>query len=453
MASQRLVVIGGGAAGMSAASAARRVDPDLEIVVLEATRFAAYGLCGLPYFISGVVATPEALLAYPPAFFRERRRIDLRLRAQVVGVDLERRTVQYRANGQPHRLSWHRLVVAAGGAPALPPLPGLDGDGVFSVRTLEDAIALRGLLEAGRVARALVVGAGYIGLEMAEALAARGCEVLVAELLPQVMANLDAPVAALVEAEVRRHGVDLRLGARVEALERGGGRLRAVVDGSAIAVDVVVVAAGVRPNAGVASAAGAATGPGGALLVDDRMRTSVADVFAAGDCVCPQHLVLGGPAFVPLGPAANKTGCVAGTVAAGGDARFRGIVGTAVVKVFDLAVGRTGLTLAEARAAGLGAVATDVEAASKARYYPGSSPIWLRLVHEDGGRLLGAQLVGAQGVAKRLDVLAAALQAGFHVDDLAALDLSYAPPYAPVYDPVLRAAHAAARRPVERTAG
>jgi len=257
------------------------------------------------------------------------------------------------------------------------------------------------------------------------------------------MPNLDEPVAALVEAEVRRHGVELRLGARVEGVYRAGGRLEAAVGGDTLPVDVVVLAVGVQPSAELAAAAGAATGPGGALQVDGGMRTSVDGVLAAGDCVAPRHLVLGRPAYVPLGPTANKTGRVAGTVAAGGKASFRGVAGTAVVKVFDLAVGRTGLTLAEARAAGLEAVATDVAGGSRAKYYPGATPVTVRLVHEPGGRLFGAQLTGTHGVAKRLDVLAAALSAGFGVEDLVALDLSYAPPYAPVYDPVLLAAQAA----------
>jgi NADPH-dependent 2,4-dienoyl-CoA reductase/sulfur reductase-like enzyme len=289
-----------------------------------------------------------------------------------------------------------------------------------------------------------VVGAGYIGLEMAEALIARGVAVIQVELLPRVMPNLDPPVAALVEEEVRRHGVDLRLGAGLRTVRRTGEALEVLIGDTAATVDAVIVAAGVRAAASVAAEAGAATGPGGALLVDDRMRTSLPDVYAAGDCIAPYHRVLGRPAFVPLGPAANKTGRVAGTMAAGGDARFPGVVGTAVVKVFDLAVARTGLTLAEAEAEGLPAVATDVLGKSRAKYYPGTDQVTVRLVHETGGRLLGAQMVGTEGVAKRIDVVAVALQAGFDVRDLAALDLSYAPPYAPVYEPILLAAQAAA---------
>jgi NADPH-dependent 2,4-dienoyl-CoA reductase/sulfur reductase-like enzyme len=431
---------------MSAASAARRADPALEIVVLEAGGHSAYGLCGLPYFLGGTVARADSLVSYPPSFFQEHRHIDLRLQARATRLDPDRQLIQFHQDGREQRLGYHRVVVAVGGGPALPPIPGLDNDHVFTVRTLEDAISLRSLLDAGHVGRALVIGAGYIGLEMAEALAQRGVVVTLAEALPRVMPNLDPPIAALVEQEVRRHGVDLRLGARVDVVRSTDDGLEALVDGTPLTVDVVVVAAGVRPAGSLAAAAGAATDADGALLVDDRMWTSLPDVLAAGDCIAPYHRVLGRPAFVPLGPAANKTGRVAGTVAAGGEASFAGVVGTAVVKVFDLAVARTGLTLAEAEAEGLPALATDALGRSRAKYYPGSEPVSIRLVHEVGGRLLGAQIVGpGEGVAKRIDVLAVALQAGFSVQDLLAADLSYAPPYAPVYEPILLAAQAAVR--------
>lgn len=447
----RLVVVGGGAAGMSAASAARRIDPAVEIVVLEAGGYAAYGLCGLPYYLAGLVDSADDLLAYPPSFFRDQRRIDLRLNARVTQLDPQLRTIEYVQDGRERRLGYRRVIITAGGVPVLPPIPGLDDERVFTVRSLEDAVSLRSLLDAGRIGRVLIVGAGYIGLEMAEALAGRGSAVTIVEALAQVMANLDPPIAALVEEEVRCRGVDLRLGVRLEELRRDGDRLVARIGGKHLAVDAVVLATGVRAASSVAAGAGAATDATGALLVDECMRTSLPEVYAAGDCIVSHHLVLGRPAFVPLGPSANKTGRVAGTAAAGGAASFRGMVGTAVVKVFDLAVARTGLTLTEALDEGLPAVATDAVGKTRAKYYPGSSPVHIRLVHTLDGRLLGAQLVGVgEGVAKRIDPIAVALQAGFGVDDLMAADLSYAPPYAPVYEPVLlaaAAASAAASRP------
>jgi NADPH-dependent 2,4-dienoyl-CoA reductase/sulfur reductase-like enzyme len=428
---QRMVVIGGGAAGMSAASAARRTDPDLEVVVLEATGDIAYGLCGLPYYLSGVVPEADDLFAYPADHFTRERGIDVRRHARAVDLDPAGRFVTYQRDGRTERIAYSRLVVTAGAAPVRIPVPDLDAGRVHTVRTLEEAIALRRELDTGQVRRALVVGAGYIGLEMAEALAARGCAVTVVERLDQVLPNLDPEPAAVVEAHVREH-VDLRLGTDLAAAGLS-------------APDLAVVCVGIRPAATIAAAAGARTGPAGALLVDARMATNLDDVWAAGDCIAPLHRVTGAPAYVPLGTTANKTGRVAGTVAAGGEATFEGIVGTAVVKVFELEVARTGLTLAEARAAGLDARATDVVHRSRAKYYPGSEKLRVRLVHEAGGRLLGAQLVGREGAATRIDVVAALLHGGQGVHDLARLDLSYAPPYSPVYDPLLIAAQSAER--------
>lgn len=440
----RLVVVGGGGAGMSAASAARRVDPDLQIVVAEASGYAAWGLCGLPYYLAGVVDRAEDLVAYPPGFFRDERSIDLRLHTRVVGVDPGAHTVTLEHDGERSRLGYDRLVVAAGGGAVRPPLPGLDHDRVFTLRALEDARRLRSLLDAGRIGRALVVGAGYIGLEAAEALAARRCEVVVVEQMDRVLPTLDRQPAARVEAEVRRHA-DLRLQTPLHGVSSADGRLRASVGDTEEPVDVVVLGVGVRPRSELLAGTGAATSPAGGLVVDERQRTSLPDVLAAGDCVATPHRIVEGPAYVPLGPAANKMGKVAGTVAAGGDATFPGVVGTAVVKVFDLTVARTGLTLQEAEQAGTAATVTDVDHRSRAKYYPGAEPTHVRLVHEPGGRLLGAQMISRDpATAKRIDVIATALHAGFDVTRLAELDLSYAPPYAPVYDPVLIAARAAA---------
>jgi CoA-dependent NAD(P)H sulfur oxidoreductase len=445
----RLVVIGGGAAGMSAASAARRVDPGLEVVVCEAGGFAAYGMCGIPYFLGGVVAEAENLLAYPPGEFSGRRGIDLRLNTRVDGIDAVRHQVSL-AGSEP--LGYDALIVASGADPVRPPVPGLDHPRVFTIRSLDEAIELRRVLDGGAVLRAIVVGAGYIGLETAEALVCAGAEVEVIEALPRVLATVDEPIGELARAELERHA-RLRLGARLEAVRADARTLTAVVGGAEVAADLLIIAAGVRPATDLLVRAGARHLPDRSVIVDMNMRTSLPDVLAAGDCVALPHLVLGGPAWVPLGPAANKTGRVAGTVAAGGSASFRGIVGTAVVKVFDLEVARTGLGLAEARAAGLDAVATDVVSRSRAKYYPGASPLHVRLVHTPEGRLLGGQLAGREGAAKRIDVLATALHAGLTVTDLAALDLSYAPPFAPVYDPVLAAAVKATSAALSITGG
>jgi len=441
----RLLVIGGGAAGMSAASAARRVAPRLSVVVCEAGGFAAYGMCGIPYFLGGVVARPEDLLAYPPSEFRDQRGIDLRLHTRVSAIDPAAHQVRITGEGGGGPLSYDSLVVASGAGPVRPPVPGLDGPRVFTIRSLDEAIGLRRLLDGGTVRRAIVVGAGYIGLEAAEALARAGAEVVVLEALQRVLGNVDEPIAAVVQAELERH-TRVRLGTQLDEVRDGGQGLTAVAGGEEIGTDLVVVATGVRPTTDLLIQAGAEHLPDRSVLVDAQLRTSLPDVFAAGDCVALEHLVLGRPAWVPLGPDANKTGRVAGTVAAGGSASFGGIVGTAVVKVFDLEVARTGLTVAEAEAAGLAAEATDVVSRSRAKYYPGTQPLHVRLVYAPDGRLLGGQLAGREGAAKRIDVLATALHAGLGVADIAGLDLSYAPPFAPVYDPVLTAAIRATSR-------
>jgi len=441
----RLVVIGGGAAGMSAASAARRLASDLDVVVCEAGSFAAYGMCGIPYFLGGTVERAESLLAYPPEEFRDKRGIDLRLGTQVTRIDPDAHQVFLGGEGGSGPLGYDALVVASGADPVRPPVPGLDHDRVFTVRSLEEAIALRRLLDTGTARRAIVVGAGYIGLETAEALVCAGLDVDVVEALPGVLGTVDEPVADLVEAELTRH-VRLRLGVRLDAVRGHDGGVTAVVDGAATETDLVIIATGVRPSTDLLITAGAEHLPDGSVVVDAGMRTSLPGIFAAGDCVALPHLVLGRPAWVPLGPAANKTGRVAGTVAAGGTASFGGVVGTAVVKVFGLEVARTGLGLAEATAAGWAAVGTDVTSRSRAKYYPGSSPLHVRLVHEPGGRLLGGQMAGQEGAAKRIDIVATALHAGFTIGELAELDLSYAPPFAPVYDPVLVAAQKAGRQ-------
>jgi CoA-dependent NAD(P)H sulfur oxidoreductase len=443
---ERILVIGGGAAGMSAASAARRVDPGREITVLERTGYAAWGLCGLPYYLAGVVDEASDLIAHPPSVFREDRGIDLRLHTAALAVDVDRRVVTAEADGITTELGYGDLVVTAGAAPVRPPVPWADDDAVFTLRTLEDAQRLRALLDAGRIRAALVVGCGYIGLEAAEALVLAGCEVTLVERLDRVLVNYDPEPAELVEAEVRRHA-DLRLGSGLADLTRDGDTLEATVGDERLPVDAVILAVGAQPQGQLLTGSGASVTAQGAVLVDERMRTSVPRVLAAGDCVAVPHLVTGQPAFVPLGTTANKTGRVAGTVAAGGDDRFGGIVGTAVVKVFDLTIARTGLTLAEATDAGFDASATDVTHRSRAKYYPGSAPVSVRVVAGRDGRLLGAQMISTDPLtAKRIDVFATALHAGMSLDEVAALDLSYAPPYAPVYDPVLAAVERAARR-------
>ncbi|MEU5673453.1 FAD-dependent oxidoreductase [Micromonospora sp. NPDC047762] len=448
---QRLIVIGGDAAGMSAASQARRRRDrgDLEIVVFERGNFTSYSACGIPYWISGLVPGPEALIARDPETFRTEYAMDVRMRHEVTAIDLERREVVARdlTGGGEVRERFDDLMYATGAVPVKPSWAVTDADGVFGMQTLDDGAALRHWLDADpQPRRAVVVGGGYIGVEIAEALIQRGLSVTLVEAGEQPMATVDADMAELVTEAMRGLGVTIRTSLPVTGLEQRDGRVSAVVTAEGpIPTDVVVLGLGVRPNTALAKAAGLPLGPTGAIRVDRRMRVPEhPGVWAAGDCVETLHRVSGLPVHVPLGTHANKQGRVAGINIGGGYATFTGVIGTAVTKVCDLEVGRTGLREREATAAGFEFVSVIAESTNRAGYYPGARPMTVKLIAErPSGRLLGAQIVGWSEAAKRIDTLAVALWNGMTVDDMTQLDLGYAPPYAPVWDPVLIAARKA----------
>ncbi|MEU5912543.1 FAD-dependent oxidoreductase [Micromonospora sp. NPDC047527] len=448
---QRLIVIGGDAAGMSAASQARRRrdHTDLEIVVFERGHFTSYSACGIPYWISGQVPGPEQLIARTPETFRSKFAMDVRMRHEVTAIDLERREVVARdlEGGGEVREHFDELMYAAGAVPVKPPWAQTDAGGVFGMQTLDDGAALRDWLDGTpQPRRAVVVGGGYIGVEMAEALIQRGLSVTLVEASDQAMSTVDGDMAELVVEAMRGLGVTIRTGLKVTGLEQQDGRVSAVVTAEGpIPTDVVVLGLGVRPNAALAEAAGLPIGPTGGIRVDRRMRVpGLPGIWAAGDCVETLHRVSGMPVHVPLGTHANKQGRVAGINIGGGYATFTGVIGTAVTKVCDLEVGRTGLRERDATEAGFDFISVIAESTSRAGYYPGARPMTVKLIAErPSGRLLGAQIVGWSEAAKRIDTLAVALWNGMTVDDMTALDLGYAPPYAPVWDPVLIAARKA----------
>ncbi|WP_346538433.1 FAD-dependent oxidoreductase [Micromonospora sp. DPT] len=448
---QRLIVVGGDAAGMAAASQARRRRrrDDLEILAFERGHFTSYSACGIPYWISGTVEDRDDLIVRSPATFREEHQIDVRVRTEVTGIDLDRRAVVARDldRGGEVRERFDTLVYATGAVPTKPDWARDDVGGVFGVQTLDDGAAVRDWLDAEpKPRRAVVVGGGYIGVEMAEALVQRGLSVTLVEQGEQPMSTVDPDMAALVATAMRGLGIEIRTGVRVTGIEERDGRVAAVVtEAGSTPTDLVVLGLGVRPNTALAAAAGLPVGTTGGVRVDRRMRVpGMPDVWAAGDCVETLHRVSGMAVHVPLGTHANKQGRVVGINIGGGYATFPGVIGTAVTKVCDLEVGRTGLREREAASAGFEFVTVRAESTSRAGYYPGARPMTVKLIAErPTGRLLGAQIVGRSEAAKRIDALAVALWNGMTVDDMTALDLGYAPPYAPVWDPVLIAARKA----------
>ncbi|MGH9276450.1 MAG: FAD-dependent oxidoreductase [Acidimicrobiales bacterium] len=442
----RLVVIGGDVGGMAAAMQARRRQPYLEIVALEKGTWTSYSACGIPYLVGGEVSSVHDLVARTPQEFREDHRIDVRLQHEVVEIDATNGRVDVRdhLHQRTIQLGYDQLQVATGARPTRPDLPGIDGDQVRGVQTLEDAKLLLERARTSECRSVAVVGGGYIGLEMAEAFVRWGASVTVIEGSDQLMGTLDADMAERLLEPMRGLGIEVRLSSEVAAFEPG----RVLLEGGgAVDADLVILGLGVTPNSELAAAAGVATGTRGALSVDRRQRTNLEGVYAAGDCCESWHLVSGRPVHIALGTVANKQGRVAGINLGGGYATFPGVVGTAITKICSVEVGRTGLTEREAAAANIGAAAVSIESTTRSRYLPDTKPMVVKLVAERGtGRLLGGQIVGGEGAAKRIDTVATALHARMRVDEIIDLDLAYAPPFSSVWDPIA----VAARRLVDR---
>ena len=447
---ERLVVVGGDAAGMSAASQARRLkSPDeLDIVAFERGHFTSYSACGIPYLVGGVVEEVDSLIVRRPDEFRARQTIDARIRHEVTEIDLDARTVRVRdlEGGGERQEPFDHLMVATGAQPVRPPLPGIDASGVFGVQTLDDGVAIEKALQETDPKHAVVVGAGYIGLEMAEALVMRGLDVSVVEMEPAPLPAIDPDMGQLVADAMKGMGIDLYSSEGVMAIEQRDRQVTAVVTAQrTLPADLVVLGLGVRPNIDLARDAGVPIGEAGGISVDARMATSIEGVWAGGDCAEKFHRVSRQPVTIALGTHANKEGRIAGTNIGGGEAEFPGVLGTAATKICDLEVARTGLQEHEAGSAGFDYVTSRVSSTTRAGYFPNSGSIDIKLVAERGsGRLLGAQIVGRESAAKRIDVLATALWNEMTVAEIVYVDLSYAPPVAPLWDPVLIAARKAA---------
>jgi NADPH-dependent 2,4-dienoyl-CoA reductase/sulfur reductase-like enzyme len=419
-----LVVVGGVAAGLSAAARARRIDPRLPILVLEKGPVISYGACGLPYLVEGRVREPQQLIVYTPEYFRKERNIEVRTGARVVAVSHPRREVQLESG---EHIRYDRLVIATGARCDTSAIEGAAQPHVFTLHTLEDAERMRRFLAEKQPRRAVVVGAGYIGVEAADALRRHGLRVTVLERSPHALLRDDAVLTEAVRRQLEQHGVELRCGVSVKST-------------ADLDADMVVLAAGFRPNVEIAAAAGIDIGRTGAIRTDDRMETSLRGVFAAGDCAEVQHLVIGRPTYIPLGTTANKAGRVAGANAAGARERYPGIVGTSIVGIFGTAFATTGLSVAQARAEGFSPAAARIEANGRPRYFGGGKTTVELVADRATRRLIGGSVIGEEGAAGRINVIAGALQAGMRVDDFEQLDLAYSPPFATVWDPLLIAA-------------
>jgi NADPH-dependent 2,4-dienoyl-CoA reductase/sulfur reductase-like enzyme/rhodanese-related sulfurtransferase len=449
--SKRIVIIGGVAGGMSAAARARRLNEQASITVLEAGGFVSFANCGLPYHIAGRIRDENKLLITNPQRLRDRFNIDVHTHTRAVSIDRASKTVLALRDGtsEPVAFPYDVAIIATGAAPIIPPIANADRPNVLTLRSMEDTRRLQGLLQSGEGRNAVIVGAGFIGLEMAEALVDRGYQVLLIEKAERVLPPLDGDIAELIEIEAAARGVRIVTGTGLKSLTESGGRVTAVEteDGRSYPADVVLLSIGVRPNVDLARSAGLILGPTGAIAVDPWQRTSDPAILAVGDATEVVSGTTGQAARVPLGGPANRQGRVAGTVAALGEVPAVGtpaagaVMGTAIVQVFSLSAGLTGLTEKAARAAGIPFDTAIVTAAHHASYYPGSHPLRLKLVYRpDNGKLLGLQAAGQSGVDKRLDIAATVLHFGGTVADLARLDLAYAPQFGSAKDPLHMAA-------------
>ena len=436
----KVVIIGGVAGGASAAARLRRLDERAEIIVFERSGFVSYANCGLPYYIGGTIAEKRELTLQTPESFWNRFRIRVKTKHEVLAIDPAAKTVTVKdlSTGKTFTESYDKLVLSPGAMPTRPPLPGIDSEKIFSLRTVEDTLRIHDYVRREKPQSAVLVGGGYIGIEVAENLRELGLDVTIVQRPKQLMNTLDYDMATFVHAKLREKGIRLELGRSVSGFKERDGQILTLIDGQdPLPADLVLLAIGVTPDSGLAKQAGLALGIKGSIVVNDRMETSAPDIYAVGDAVQVKHAVTGQDALIALAGPANKQGRIAADNICGLDSRYRGSQGSSIIKVFDLTAASTGLTEKAAASAGIDADCVVLSPGSHASYYPGARPMTMKVVFERGTfRLLGAQIAGGEGVDKRIDVLAVALHAGMRADELKDLDLAYAPPYSSAKDSV-----------------
>ena len=436
----KVVIVGGVAGGATAAARIRRLDEQAEIVVFERSGYISYANCGLPYYIGGVIEDPEELTLQTPESFFRRFRIHMKVRHEVTAIHSEKKTVSVKnlETGVVFEESYDKLLLSPGAKPVWPNLPGMDGDRLFTLRTVEDTLRIKEFIDRNKPKSAVMVGGGFIGLEVAENLRELGLEVTIVQRPKQLMNPFDSDMAAFIHAEVRKHGVQLALGHSVAGFAEKNGGIEVLLKNNApLHADLVVLAIGVTPESQLAKDAGLTLGMKGSILVNDRMETSVPDIYAVGDAVQVKHYVTGEDALIALAGPANKQGRIAADNICGRDSRYLGSQGSSVIKVFDMTAASTGINETNARKSGLDVDTVILSPMGHAGYYPGGKLMTMKVVFEKGTyRLLGAQIVGYEGVDKRIDVLATAIHAGLKATQLKDLDLAYAPPYSSAKDPV-----------------
>ena len=436
----KVVIIGGVAGGATAAARLRRLDEQAEIVVFERSGYISYANCGLPYYIGGVIEDPEALTLQTPESFFARFRVDMRVHHEVTALHPDRKTVSVKnlETGEEFEEPYDKLLLSPGAKPTQPRLPGVGLEKLFTLRTVEDTFRIKDYINTHHPKSVVLAGGGFISLELAENLRELGMEVTIVQRPKQLMNPFDPDMAAFLHGEVRRHGIRLALGQTVEGFqEKEGGVDVLLKDAAPLHADMVVLAIGVTPDTALAREAGLELGLKGSIVVNDRMEASVPDIYAVGDAVQVKHYVTGQDAVISLAGPANKQGRIAADNICGGDSRYQGSQGSSVIKVFGLTAAATGVNMANAKKAGLDADAVVLSPMNHAGYYPGGKLMTMKVVFEKGTfRLLGAQIVGYEGVDKRIDVLATAIRAGLTAIQLKDLDLAYAPPYSSAKDPV-----------------
>ncbi|MBF6609008.1 MAG: FAD-dependent oxidoreductase [Flavobacterium sp.] len=438
----KVVIIGGDAAGMSAASKIRRSNPEQPIIVFEKSAFTSYSACGIPYLISGKVDDYHELIVRSPEEFREKYNIDVRIKHKVIAVDTQNNRVQVEFENETFFESYDQLLIATGGKAFCPDVPNAAAKGIFGVSTLRSGIRVDEFITENKPKNAVIVGGGYIGVEMAEALLILGLKVTLINRSDEIMNTLDPDMAAIVRKAIQNLGVTVYLKESLTGFIADHGKVTAVQTSlRQIPADIVILGMGTRPNTDFLTDSGIELSEKGAVVVDKYQKTNVSNVWAAGDCAQTFHLVSKKPFYIALGTVANKTGLVAGTNIAGGSLNFPGVVGTAVTKICSYEVARTGLQKKEIDKLGIKAISTLITAKSRASYYPDAKEIHVKLYADPKtAKILGAQIIGEEGASKRIDVLAAALSQEMTLQQIIDLDLSYAPPFSPVWDPVQTAA-------------